>query len=381
MYAEEYRPVSSRCCFVFSNSSKRLLILIQFYLGVASHGSFTHTLINNFSVSLRLFYFIFKISPLNFLFRFIYFIFLWVCLSLGVSWEVRRGCESPGAGVTDSCELSGLGAGDQTQVIHVHISNENSAKKKINLFKKVWCSEHQEMAQLVRWVPCKHSDLNSDPQRLCENRHRSWGGDPGGTAVTQISELSWALKPSGVQKGWGEEAAGSRGLAGRPIYTKQQALFLWGRLSKEVRPGRWLSPKFLELCDKLDATAYVCNLSSPILNEPTFGGSRDVSATMSSCGSTREDGRSLLRTVITWRRRVCNSSFRSDAVTSTAAGLRWAYPYVHTPLCIIKNNKKQSFKNINLWPPDVCIWASRSQCKCAYVHVCTNTQKNYCSYL
>lgn len=169
-------------------------------------------------MSLRLVYFIFKISPLNF-FRFIYFIFLWVCLSLWVSWEVRRGCELPGAGVTDSCELSGLGVGDQTQVIHVHISNENSAKKKINLYKKVWCSEHQEMSQLVRWVLWKHNDLNSDPQRLWEQaqelrgRHRRPGGYPNQWALVSSQTLRcpegmgwagswilWACRPVNLHK-------------------------------------------------------------------------------------------------------------------------------------------------------------------------------------
>lgn len=93
-FAEEYRLVSSHCCFVFSNSSKRHLILIQFYLCVAFQGAFIHTFINNCSVRLGLLYFIFKISPLKILFRFIYFIFLCACLSSWVSWRSEEGVKS-----------------------------------------------------------------------------------------------------------------------------------------------------------------------------------------------------------------------------------------------------------------------------------------------
>lgn len=45
------------------------------------------------------------------------FVFTRVCMCVEVPVGVRRGCQIPGAGVMDRCELPSMSAGNQTQVL------------------------------------------------------------------------------------------------------------------------------------------------------------------------------------------------------------------------------------------------------------------------
>lgn len=161
MYAEEYRPVSSHCCFVCSNSSKRLLILIQFYLGAASHGSFTHTLINNCSVSLQLASFIFKISPLNFyLDLFILFFYEYVCLygSLGKS-EEGVSPQVQELQTVVSC-LAWVQGTKHRSYRYIYPMKTVQRKRRSIFLKRSGAQSIRRWLRLVRWVLCKHNDLN-----------------------------------------------------------------------------------------------------------------------------------------------------------------------------------------------------------------------------
>lgn len=58
-----------------------------------------------------------------FFFFIVYFIYLLVCMCVGVWWgvqvpaEARKECQSPGAGITAGCEPPKMGAKNQTEVL------------------------------------------------------------------------------------------------------------------------------------------------------------------------------------------------------------------------------------------------------------------------